>query len=328
MAIAAVAYVGWSDWCAVLVHAGEPALVREISDAGGASDTGNSKPSPLEPVRIKRPVTQAEIGKIIRKLDSDKFAEREAAVTELLYLGKPVILQLKAAAVQGSSEVSWRSIYILNEMALRLDFEEIAAAEKALRELSVSDHPGARQRAAKIIATLDQQRGARAFDAVTKLGGKIVLETYLKLDADWKGGDAGLGYVARLTQMDRISIEASSGVSEAAVAKLRKQMPGVPIHLFGKAFLGVGGDFSTTGMIVTSVVPDSGADKAGVQTNDIIILIDGKKVDNFNGLVKMIKDKEVGDEITLKYYRHVTGDIVQAKTKLTGRPGSLSGVDD
>lgn len=300
-----------------------PALAAESGEQVAKTKQGDPAASSRTSV-AKRQVSPEEIERAVRDLDSDKFAEREAAVTELLDYGKAAVPNLSRAAVQGSAEVSWRAIYVLKEMALRLDFEELDAAEKALKVLAVSDNAIAQQRAAKVIGTLEQQRSARATDAIVKLGGKMVVHGYLKLDSDWKGGNAGLGYIARLQEMERISIEASSGVTDDAVAQLRKKMPDVNIHLFGKAFLGVGGDFDLNGMIVTSVVPESGAAKAGVETNDIIIEIDGKKVENFDALVKIIKAKNAGDEATLKFYRHATGDIVTRKTKLSSRADLLN----
>lgn len=283
---------------------------------------GDDLATPVTIVKSKAKVpTDPAIAKAIRHLDSDRFMDREAAVETLLKLGKPAISQLTEAATGGSAEVSWRAIFVLKEMALRLDFEELDAAEKALRKLAASDNDIAKQRAFKIIASLEEQRGKRAIEAVNKLGGKILVEGYLKLDSDWKGGDAGLGYIARLQGMERVSIESGAGVSEAAVVKLRAQMPGVPIHRFGKAFLGVGGDFDINGMIVTSVVPESGAAKAGIEANDVITRIDGKKVGNFDALVKVISSKNAGDEVVIQYYRHATGEIIKAKTKLTSRPG-------
>ncbi|MBP6884783.1 MAG: trypsin-like peptidase domain-containing protein [Candidatus Pacebacteria bacterium] len=49
-----------------------------------------------------------------------------------------------------------------------------------------------------------------------------------------------------------------------------------------------------------AVIPGSPADKAGIVENDIILEIDGKKIDEDNNFALMIRDKKVGDSITLK----------------------------
>lgn len=49
-----------------------------------------------------------------------------------------------------------------------------------------------------------------------------------------------------------------------------------------------------------AVVPGSPADKAGIVENDIILEIDGKKINKDNTLAKVIQDHKVGDVVKLK----------------------------
>lgn len=49
-----------------------------------------------------------------------------------------------------------------------------------------------------------------------------------------------------------------------------------------------------------AVVPGSPADKAGLTENDIILEVNGTKVDENNSLISLIQKYQVGDEITLK----------------------------
>ncbi|MFH2105155.1 MAG: trypsin-like peptidase domain-containing protein [Parcubacteria group bacterium] len=51
-----------------------------------------------------------------------------------------------------------------------------------------------------------------------------------------------------------------------------------------------------------AVIPGSPADKAGLVENDIILEIDGQKIDEDNGLAKAIQKHKVGDEVKLKIY--------------------------
>lgn len=51
-----------------------------------------------------------------------------------------------------------------------------------------------------------------------------------------------------------------------------------------------------------AVQPGSPADKAGIVENDIILELDGKKIDAENNLSDLIKNYNVGDKITLKIY--------------------------
>ncbi len=55
-----------------------------------------------------------------------------------------------------------------------------------------------------------------------------------------------------------------------------------------------------------AVIPGSPADKAGIQENDIILEMDGKKITEDNPLAKIVQKYKVGDEITLKIWHKGT----------------------
>lgn len=57
---------------------------------------------------------------------------------------------------------------------------------------------------------------------------------------------------------------------------------------------------SGTSITQLAVVPGSPADKAGLVENDIILEINGEKIDQNNSLLKLIQQYKVGDEIELK----------------------------
>lgn len=82
----------------------------------------------------------------------------------------------------------------------------------------------------------------------------------------------------------------------------------------GKALLGVQYQMITKqsaivngvpqGAYVTDVITDSGADKAGVKTGDIIVKIDGKSIsEGGDTLSKIISQKQVGDSLKLEIWR-------------------------
>lgn len=57
------------------------------------------------------------------------------------------------------------------------------------------------------------------------------------------------------------------------------------------------------GAYIVEVVEGSAADKAGLEKGDIIIKVDGKKLEEESGLAKIIQDKKVGDKIELEVWR-------------------------
>lgn len=57
------------------------------------------------------------------------------------------------------------------------------------------------------------------------------------------------------------------------------------------------------GVVVTEVLPEYGAEKAGIHQNDVIIAIDDKKVDRIRTLGMVINEYSVGDQINIEVYR-------------------------
>ncbi len=73
------------------------------------------------------------------------------------------------------------------------------------------------------------------------------------------------------------------------------------------------------GAYVQSVVPGSPAEKAGIQTGDIIVKLDGKTIQTDTGeLVSIIADKKIGDTITVTVWRD--GKTFDIKATLTTAP--------
>ena len=60
---------------------------------------------------------------------------------------------------------------------------------------------------------------------------------------------------------------------------------------------------SSKGAFVSQVVPDSAADKAGLQAGDIIVAINGKRIDTFSELRAKVATLGAGKEIELGVVR-------------------------
>jgi serine protease Do len=98
---------------------------------------------------------------------------------------------------------------------------------------------------------------------------------------------------------------------------------------FNRPFLGVSYRMLTqdmalrydlaVGAYVETVVPNSSADKAGVQRGDVITQFDGQKVAADTGeLSKFIAGKKVGDSVKLTLYR--AGKTVEVTAVLDPAP--------
>lgn len=71
----------------------------------------------------------------------------------------------------------------------------------------------------------------------------------------------------------------------------------------------------TDGVIITQVLSNTPAETAGVQQYDVIVEMDGKKIEDMVGLRKhLYNDKEVGDTMKMKVYRE--GKLIEIEMEL------------
>lgn len=62
--------------------------------------------------------------------------------------------------------------------------------------------------------------------------------------------------------------------------------------------------FLETGIYIVSVTPESDADQAGLEVDDIIVSFNGYNVENMDELRKAINMSDVGDTVIIEYYRN------------------------
>ena len=142
----------------------------------------------------------------------------------------------------------------------------------------------------------------------------------MDLEADAFDGLAAVQTLRRL-KLERCKFPASAYTDFTQLHK------NVRVDFKAKAFLGVSADSRRAiagfprvqapvqgGCVVTTVVPDEGADRAGMKVGDEIIQISGQKVADFNELRIMIAQHEIGEEATIKVLRD--GEELTLKAKM------------
>ena len=77
------------------------------------------------------------------------------------------------------------------------------------------------------------------------------------------------------------------------------------------------------GVLVSSVLADQPADKAGVRSRDIILSVNETAVDRPNEVLRIIRGTEAGDEVKLTIFR--SGETFVLPVRLGNKPDMASG---
>jgi hypothetical protein len=189
----------------ILLGASTAAASLLFSPCGaGCCSAGSAADTPTRQVAsVDRAVLRDAISEATLRLNSPRFAEREAASRELIDTGAPAVAALREVALQGSLEASVRAVSILEAIYVASgDFEEAAtedfwsefndvlrayiwvdlseaqttadAAESALDELERIGRPAVAERAEMALESHYDIRERRALCEIERLHGKAI----------------------------------------------------------------------------------------------------------------------------------------------------------
>ncbi len=111
------------------------------------------------------------------------------------------------------------------------------------------------------------------------------------------GGYQGLGFAIPINKAKRILKKLIRG------EKITYGWLGVSIQNLNEDLRDYFGLKEEKGVIVVKVFSDSPAEKAGLKEGDLILEVDGEKIEKSSELVRLVSEKEPGTELTLRILR-------------------------
>lgn len=270
--------------------------------------------------------TPAEVQQWVKNLDSDVYAERQAAMKNLRRCGTAGVTALAAAARGANLEATARAIEVLTQLYESPDPDVAMAADEALEGLGENGPAVAIVRTQKALTTtLYDMRRRHAIAAVKRLGGNIIATMTLdeegekEVEADvneegniahvvlgkrWTGGLSGVKYLQRLSDLRYLSITKDIALNPEEQEQLRAKLAGVKVDVRGSAYMGIKSQSPIPEMcVVHTVVPKSPADRAGLRAEDEITHLDGLRVTGFIALTGLLSEKRGGDIVYLEVHR-------------------------
>ena len=85
-----------------------------------------------------------------------------------------------------------------------------------------------------------------------------------------------------------------------------------------RGYIGMSAFDTLEGVVISKVLVNGPADKSGILPNDIILSLDGIKIDNIKQVVKIVASLEVGEEIILKFKRQ--NKVIETVIKVSVMP--------
>ncbi len=133
------------------------------------------------------------------------------------------------------------------------------------------------------------------------------------------GGNIGIGFA--------IPSNMAKSVMEQIVRKgsVTRGQLGVTIQGIDAGMAQSLGLKQTGGVLVSSVAPGSAADKAGIKQGDVIVAMNGHKVDDSNTFRNQVSSTAPGTEVTLTIVRNGNQQDVKAKLGALSENGSQQG---
>jgi len=85
-----------------------------------------------------------------------------------------------------------------------------------------------------------------------------------------------------------------------------------------RGYIGMSAFDTLEGVVISKVLVNGPADKSGILPNDIILSLDGIKIDNIKQVVKIVASLEVGEDIILKFKRK--NKVIETVIKVSVMP--------
>ena len=147
---------------------------------------------------------------------------------------------------------------------------------------------------------------------VNSLGEVIGMNTLIYTGNTYSSGNIGIGFAIPVNKIKRVVEELKKN------SKIdRNFWTGLSIQNLDERISKYYGLKSSKGVVVTQVQPGSPADTAGIEVGDIILEVEGEKINDENDIKSIFNEFRTGQIITLKVLSN--DKIVERRMKLEKR---------
>lgn len=142
--------------------------------------------------------------------------------------------------------------------------------------------------------------------------GKVIAINFAKTSSD---GVEGMAYSIPVSNVKDI-------IDSLMTKQTRNKVSSDKAAYLGFAAVDITSNYASyygypVGILIRTVADDSAADKAGLETYDIIVGFDDQTVTTMSGLTNMLQNYEAGEKVTIDYYHMEGSEYVLKSTEVT-----------
>ena len=142
--------------------------------------------------------------------------------------------------------------------------------------------------------------------------GKVIASNFAKTSSD---GVEGMAYSIPVSNVKDI-------IDSLMTKQKRNKVSSDKAAYLGIAAVDITSNYASyygypVGILIRTVADDSAADKAGLETYDIIVGFDDQTVTTMSGLTNMLQYYEAGEKVTIDYYHMEGSEYVLKSTEVT-----------
>ena len=142
--------------------------------------------------------------------------------------------------------------------------------------------------------------------------GKVIAINFAKTSSD---GVEGMAYSIPVSNVKDI-------IDSLMTKQTRNKVSSDKAAYLGFAAVDITSNYASyygypVGILIRTVADDSAADKAGLETYDIIVGFDDQTVTTMSGLTNMLQYYEAGEKVTIDYYHMEVSEYVLKSTEVT-----------
>lgn len=327
---------------ATATAASATALQQPSQDGPAETPSSRTEPSDSASPATSAPISDERVLQLIDLLHSSSFGERQQAIADLHAVSSEQVQLLATAAEnQEDAEVGNRLFKLLETIYIGDDPDRSMAACEVLEKTAFSERWMVAELAADVLDRQWQRRSRLTIAELQTLGARFnsddvlqfaqgpggrnriffqpinLSQLQIKLDKGWKGGPRGIELLERLATVvtgggpvgeirTAIYLIDHHPLEEAEVVRLKSAFGDARVVTRGRVFLGISNSLffaEEKGCRVGEVTDGGSAHAAGIQTDDIIRSVDGVEIRDFDHLVQLLRNYEVGDKVEMKIER-------------------------